>query len=49
MFQCYGGLGAALLSAGAALLVSMLIPSVFWTLLISFVLLGLGVLLLRKK
>lgn len=49
MFLCQGNLGWILLSAGAGLLLSLLIPSVYVTLLLSLALLGGGVLLLRKK
>lgn len=49
MFCGSAKLGLILLSAGAALLCSILIPSVYVTLLLSLALLGAGVLLLRKR
>ena len=49
MFQRCSGLGPVLLAAGAALLVSLLIRSFWLTLLLALALIGLGVLLLRRK
>ena len=49
MFQCHSGLGLCLCSAGAAMLLSLLISSVYLTLFLALGLLGIGVLLLRKQ
>ncbi len=48
MFRCQTGTAAALLAAGAAFLISLLIGSVYLTLILGLGLIGLGVLLLRR-